>query len=116
MFSDPKSGSEEPWALVQRAVPGLRLKDKREDFDLIFQGAGTRWTGELVQPEHPAHALYEAVKDQVLASGGCADVFCAAPAAESSGTRLVRDANVPGTTGPLDLSKYLDGGSRLVIF
>jgi len=31
----------------------------------LFQGAGTRWIGELTKADHPAHELFEAIKDTV---------------------------------------------------
>ncbi|MBI3977908.1 MAG: DsrE family protein [Chloroflexi bacterium] len=45
-----------------------------DEVRLIFDGAGTRWIGELAKPEHRAHGLYEAVKHNI--AGVCA--FCAA--------------------------------------
>lgn len=35
------------------------------DVSVLFQGTGTRWPGELVKADHPAHDLYEAVIDTV---------------------------------------------------
>jgi hypothetical protein len=52
----------------------------------------------------------------VGACGGCADVFGAAAEVERSGMPLVREKQVPGTTGIIDLSRYLDQGYRLVTF
>ncbi len=49
------------------------FKDARDDVQLIFDGAGTKWVVELSSPDHKAHGLYEAVKDKV--GGVCA--FCA---------------------------------------
>jgi len=44
---------------------------------VLFQGAGTRWIGELTKADHPAHELFEAIKDTAAGvSCGCADVWC----------------------------------------
>jgi hypothetical protein len=118
VFSDPKSGSEEALGRLFNALfLTYELKEKKEDVRLIFQGAGSRWAGELAKREHPARALYDAVKDKLVGvCGGCADVFGAAAAAESAGVKLIREAMIPGTSGVIDLSRYLDEGYRLLTF
>lgn len=117
VFSDPKSGTDEA---LGRLFNGLflthELAQRGGDVTLVFQGAGSRWIEELARPDHPAHALFEAVADQVLVCGGCADVFGATAGATLAGATLVRDAAIPGTTGVLDLARYLDDGARLVTF
>ena len=76
-----------------------------------------RWASELVKPEHPAHALYNAVKDTVAgACRGCADVFGAAEGVKAAGVPLVNEKAIPGTSGIIDLSKYLDAGYRVLTF
>lgn len=118
LFSDPKSNSEEALGRAFNALfVTLELQEKGQDVALIFQGAGVRWASELTKPDHPAHALYNAVKGSVAGvCGGCADVFGATQAVESAGARLVREKAIPGTGGILDLSKYLDAGYRLLTF
>lgn len=49
------------------------FKDAGDEVRLIFDGAGTRWIGELTNPEHNYHGLYESVKDTI--SGVCE--YCA---------------------------------------
>lgn len=118
VLSDPKSGSDEALGRLFNALfLALELKEKGEDVGLIFQGAGARWAGEVARPDHPAHALYKAVEDKVVGvCGGCADVFGAREDAEASGLRLVREKDVPGTTGVIDLSRYVAEGARLLTF
>lgn len=118
VFSDPKAGQEEALGRLFNAMfLTLELKDKGQDVALIFQGAGARWPAEVTKPAHPAHALYHAVADKVVGvCGGCADVFGATDAAKATGLPLVRDKQIPGTSGILDLSRYLDQGYRLVTF
>jgi hypothetical protein len=117
VFSDPKSGSDEALGRLFNALfLTLELKEKKQDVALIFQGAGTRWIAEASKSDHPTHAIYAAVKDKVLVCGGCADVFGATAQAESAGARLVRDKQIPGTPGVLDLSRYLDENARLITF
>ncbi len=118
IFSDPKAGSDEALGRLFNAMfVAYELQEKKQDVALIFQGAGVRWASELVKPDHPAHALYKAVKGTVVgACGGCADVFGATEDARAAGFNLINDKAIPGTPGILDLSKYLDQGYRLLTF
>lgn len=118
VLSDPKSGGDEALGRLFNAMfLTLELKNRNETVDLVFQGAGSRWPAEVVQPSHPGNALYRAVQDKVAGvSGGCATVFDAATAAEKAGLTLVRDGDVPGTGGVLDLSRYVQEGYQLVMF
>lgn len=118
VFSDPSSESAEALGRLFNALfVTYELKEKGQEVALIFQGAGTRWAAELSQPDHPAAALYDSVKDKLVGvCGGCADVFGATAGVEASGLPLVRNAAIPGTSGILDLSRYLDEGYRLLTF
>lgn len=118
VFSDPKAGGDEALGRLFNAMfLTLELKERGDDVALVFQGAGTRWPAEVASPEHPAHALYHAVADRVAGvCGGCADVFGAAEKASAAGLTLVREKAIPGTSGVLDLSRYLSQGYQLVTF
>lgn len=118
VFSDPKSGSEEALGRLFNALfLTYELKHKGRDVALILQGTGVRWASEIVKPNHPAHEIYKAVEDKLAGvCGGCADVFGATQAVEAAGVTLVRQADIPGTTGVIDLSQYLDDGWRMVAF
>lgn len=118
LFSDPEGGGEEALGRLFNALfLTLELKEKGEEVELLFQGAGARWPGEIGRPAHPAHALYKAVAGKVAGvCGGCADVFGATAEAEASGIRLIRERAIPGTGGVADLSRYLTEGARLVTF
>ncbi|VAW82601.1 hypothetical protein MNBD_GAMMA13-176 [hydrothermal vent metagenome] len=118
IYSDPKAGSDEALGRLFNAMfVAYELKEKKQDVALIFQGAGVRWASEVVKPDHPAHALFEAVKDTVVGvCGGCADVFGATEDVKKSGLALVNEKAIPGTSGVIDLSKYLDDGYRVLTF
>lgn len=64
------------------------FKDARDDVRLIFDGAGTKWLGEVSKPEHEAHGLYRAVKDKI--AGACA--YCAGA---FGATEAVKACEVP---------------------
>jgi hypothetical protein len=118
VFSDPKAGGEDALGRFFNAMfLTLELKEKGQEVELVFQGAGARWPAEVTKPAHPANALYNAVRDKVAGvCGGCADVFGATEGAERTGLKLIRERAIPGTAGILDLSRYLDSGWRLVTF
>jgi len=118
IYSDPKAGTDEA---LGRLFNGLflayELKEKQQDVVLVFQGAGVRWAGEVAKPSHPAHTLYNAVKDTVAGvCGGCADVFGATDDVNAAGATLIYEKPIPGTSGIIDLSKYLDEGYRVLNF
>ncbi len=118
VLSDPSAGSEEALGRLFNALAAAYdLKQRNETVEILFQGAGTRWAGELTRPEHPASALYQAVADTVAGvSSGCADIFGARAAAESNGFRLLSDNGVPGTSGLPSLATYLRDGYTVLTF
>ena len=118
VLSDPRSGSEESLGRLFNALAAAYdFKQRGDDVTLLFQGAGTRWAGEVVKEDHPAHALYRAVEDTVAGvSCGCADVFGASEQAVRSGFELVRDNRVPGTSGLPSLRELVRQGYSILTF
>ncbi len=118
ILSDPKSGSEEALGRVFNGLAtAYDFKQQDDQVTVRFQGAGTRWIGELSKAEHPAHDLFEAVKDTVAGvSCGCADVFGANEEAEQSGFELIKDNPVPGTSGLASLRKLAADGYTILTF
>ncbi len=118
VLSDPKSGSEESLGRVFNALAAAYdFKQKGDDVTVRFQGAGTRWIGELGKSDHPAYDLFEAVKDTVAGvSCGCADVFGANEEAEKSGFELIKDNPIPGTSGLASLRQLAADGYTVLTF
>ena len=118
IMSDPKSGSEEALGRVFNGLAAAYdFKQAGDEVSIVFQGTGTRWIGELNQKQHPAHDLFEAVKDQVAGvSCGCADVFGATEEAEKAGVDLIKDNPVPGTRGMGSFRKLATEGSTILTF
>lgn len=118
VFSDPKSGSEEALGRLFNALAAAYdFKQRGENVQILFQGAGTRWVGELENEGHPAYELFAAVKDVVAGvSCGCADVFGAREEAEKSGYDLIKDNKVPGTTGLPSLPQLIEKGYSVLTF
>ena len=118
IVSDPKSGSEEALGRVFNGLAtAYDFKQQGDDVTVRFQGTGVRWVGELSKAEHPAHDLFEAVKDTVAGvSCGCADVFGASEDVERSGFDLIKDNPVPGTSGLASLRKLAADGYTVLTF
>ena len=118
IYSDPSTGSDEAVGRLFNALfVAYELKEKKQEVALIFQGTGVRWINEINKPDHPAFALYDAVKDTVDgACRGCADLFGATEAVKAAGVALVSEKAIPGTSGIIDLSNYLDSGYRILTF
>jgi hypothetical protein len=118
VFSDPATGGDEALGRALNAMfLTLELAERGQSPALLFQGAGTRWPAALSAPDHPGHALYQAVRPHVAGiCGACANVFGAAEGAAASGLTVRRDRSVAGVEGLLDLSAYLDADYRLIVF
>ena len=118
VLSDPKSGSEEALGRVFNALAAAYdFKAKGEEVTTLFQGAGARWPGQLADPEHPAHGLYQEVADTVAGvSKGCAAVFGGAEEAEAAGLDLIGDNPVPGTPGLPSLQQLISDGFTVLTF
>lgn len=118
VLSDPKSGSDEALGRAFNALAAAYdFKNSDDEVTLLFQGAGTRWIGELQKEDHALHALFEAVRDKVAGvSRGCAEVFGATDEVEKSGFDLISENAVPGTAGLPSLKKLSAEGYTLLIF
>lgn len=56
---------------------------------LVFDGAGTRWIGELASAGHKYHSLFESVKDLAGACSYCAQALGVKPAIEQEAVALL---------------------------
>lgn len=118
VLSDPKSGSEESLGRVFNALASAYdFKQRGDDVTVLFQGTGTRWVSEVSKPDHPAHDLFEAVKDKVAGvSCACADVFGASEEVKKTGFDLITDNAVPGTSGLPSLGQLAADGYTVLTF
>ena len=118
VMSDPKAGSDEALGRVFNALTAAYdFRSAGDEVQIHFLGAGTRWPGEIVNPEHPAHGLFQEVKETIAgASCGCADVFCATDSVRAAGVALRTDLAVPGTEGVTSLRTLVREGFRVLTF
>jgi len=118
VLSDPANGSEEALGRIFNALATTyEFKQRGDDVTLLFQGAGTRWPAELTKPDHAVHGLFEEVRDKIAGvSCGCADVFGASEDAVKSGFDLIKENEVPGTTGLPSLWQLSSEGYTVLTF
>lgn len=118
ILSDPKTGAEEALGRVFNALAAAYdFKQQGDEVTVLFQGAGSRWIGELSKSDHPVHGLFDEIKDTVAGvSCGCAEVFGATEEVEKSAFEFVKDNAVPGTAGLPSLRKLVSGGYTILSF
>ncbi|MGE0709689.1 MAG: hypothetical protein AB7N76_24240 [Planctomycetota bacterium] len=117
VLSDP-NGSEEALGRVFNALAAAyELVTTGGEVSLLFLGAGTRWPERLIQPDHPAHGLFQQVKDRVAgASCGCAEVFGAVEGLERACVPLLKQLDLPGTSGVASLDALVRSGATVLTF
>jgi len=117
ILSDPRSGEEALGRLFNALSTAFEFKQAGEPVTVLLQGAGTRWSGPLADAEHPAHGLFEQVRDVVAGvSFGCAEVFGATADARACELPLVKDFALPGTPGVPSLLGLVREGYRILTF
>lgn len=117
ILSDPKSGEDALGRVFNGLAAAYDYKQQGDDVTVLFQGAGTRWIGELSKSDHPVHELFDAVKDTVAGvSCGCAEVFGATEEVEKSAFEMIKDNNVPGTAGLPSLRTLASEGYTIMSF
>lgn len=118
ILSDPNHGTEEALGRLFNALAtAYDFKQHGDEVTVMFNGTGTRWIAELDKPEHPAHGIFNEVKDTIAGvSCGCADVFGAAEDVEKSGFDYLTDNQVPGTRGLPSLSQLSNDGYSVLTF
>ncbi|MGD9930597.1 MAG: hypothetical protein AB7U05_11310 [Mangrovibacterium sp.] len=63
-----------------------------DDLKLIFEGAGTKWIGELEKEDHKLHGLYSGIKSRITgACDFCAQAFGVKSQVEKAGINLLSE-------------------------
>ena len=84
----------ETHADLGRAVNALEtakeLHEAGETVTVIFDGAGTKWIGELANPDHRLHRSFESLRDVISgACRYCATAFGATEGVHAAGIALL---------------------------
>jgi hypothetical protein len=68
------------------------FKEAGDEVTLIFSGAGTRWIGELSNPDHPLSDAFDMVKDKVAGvCSACAASFGVVEEVQANGIPLIEE-------------------------
>jgi hypothetical protein len=115
--SDPKAGDEALGRAFNALALAAEARQRDDEVQVAFIGAGTRWPAELAKLNHPAHALYDAVRPVVAgASRACAAVFGATDSVKESGVKELTDHQLAGTPGMASVRGYLAEGWQTLVF
>lgn len=117
LVSDPNSGEEALGRAFNAMALAAQASSLGDEVEIVFVGTGTRWPAALSQLDHPAHALYEAVRLHIRgASRACATVFRATEGVATSGVPQLKDNPLPGTPGMASIHRYLSEGWQTLVF
>ena len=117
VFSDPDGGDEALGRTFNALAAAKDFAAEGGDVTVLFQGAGTRWTGLLGDPDHALHELYTAVRPNIAgASDACSTFFGARDAVAGSGLPFVSENVIDGVGGLPSLAALARSGYDVVTF
>lgn len=105
--------TDENLGRVVNALAAAGEYDKAGDeVRIAFTGTATKWPTRLEKTDHPAHGLYEAVRDLVDgACGFCANAFGQTEAMKQHSIKLLADS------GPfMSYRQYTQAGFQILTF
>jgi len=90
----------------------LEAIENGDDLKIIFEGAGTKWIGELEKEDNKMHQLYLSVKDKITGvCSYCAQAFGVKSSVEKAGVTLLADFK-----GHPSLRNLVADGFEILIF
>ena len=98
---------------MSNALTSVReFKEEGQEVTLIFDGAGTKWIGELSNPDHKYNGHFESVKGDIQgACAYCARAFGVKDEVQQSGVELLGDFE-----GHPSLAKLVAQGYQVITF
>ncbi|MDY6800337.1 MAG: hypothetical protein SVU94_03830 [Bacteroidota bacterium] len=70
----------------------LEAFENNDDLKIIFEGAGTKWIGEMEKEDHKLNKLYLSIKNNITgACSFCANAFGVKNEVEKAGIPLLSD-------------------------
>lgn len=86
------AGGEGLGRVVNALNAAHEFKSVGDEVRVLFSGAGTKWIGQLAQPSHRLHGLFQELNGVVAgACSYCADAFGVADDARSCGIALLEE-------------------------
>lgn len=78
--------------VVNALTTASEFKEEGDDVAVVFDGAGTRWVGELSNPDHKYSGLLDAVRDRIAgACEYCSEAYGVRDQVEASGVKLLSE-------------------------
>ena len=88
------------------------FKEAGDEVTFVFTGAGTKWIGELSDPDHRLHRAYKLVEDRVAgACKACAVSFGVREEVEAAGVPLLTEYR-----GHQSLRRLVNEGYQIITF
>lgn len=83
------STAEDMGRMANALTTAQEFQETGDDVKLIFDGAGTKWIGQLSKPEHKYHGLFVSVRVSISAvCRYCATAYGVADEVQASGLAL----------------------------
>lgn len=90
----------------------LEAIEASDELKIIFEGAGTRWIGELEKNDHKLHDLYMGLKEKI--TGVCS--FCAEAYGVKSQVQKAEVKLLSDFKGHPSVRKLINDGFEIVTF
>jgi hypothetical protein len=117
VISNPQGGEESLARLFNALALAAECQAADDTFEIGFTGTGTRWPAVLSQLSHPAHASYQALRENVVgASCACAAAFGDTAGLEACAVPLKTENRAGSESGMLSIRHYLADGWNVLIF
>lgn len=98
--------------VVNALMAAKEFVEGKDDVQIVFSGAGTKWLGELSNPKHKLHSVYTSLKGHIAgACGFCATAFGVADSVKGSGARILEEY---GTN--MSFRRLLKDGYQIITF
>jgi hypothetical protein len=98
--------------VVNALMAAKEFMEGKDDVQIIFSGAGTKWLGELANPKHKLHAMYAGVKDRIAgACGFCAAAFGVTGKVQDCGVAVLEEYG-----SNMSFRRLVQGGYQIITF
>lgn len=98
--------------IVNALMAAKEFIEGKDDVQIIFSGAGTKWLGEIANPKHKLYEVYISVKEHIVgACGFCAGAFGVEDAVKNCGVSILEEY---GTN--MSFRKLLQNGYQVITF
>ena len=117
IMSDPKNGDEALGRVFNALATAAEAHEKKDQVEVVFQGAGTRWPAELAKASNPVHGLYTSLRPVIAgASSGCAAFFGSTDSVKACGLPELKDHLLGGAMGLASIRRYAAEGWTTLVF